>query len=105
MRPDDFDVGPRDREHVDLIDGAGDELGEAAGEGDFAARGQPARDREHILLGDLAFEEAVRMELGKTVGVCRIAHVAVDRNDAIIDVAERDQGDSVPGARREALLL
>ena len=53
-RMNDFEVGSGDGGHVDLVDRSGDELGEAAGEGNLARDGHCSRGRDHVLLGHAA---------------------------------------------------
>ena len=59
MRTNDLEVRAGVHAHLDLVVGAGEELGEAGAEWDLATCGETCADADHVLLSDFAFDEAV----------------------------------------------
>ena len=57
-------------------------------EGNFTACGKTDANADHILLGDVALAEAVRIRVAKKFGESGILHVAGNRNHVRIHRAE-----------------
>ena len=96
-------VGVGDRRHADEVVGAAEEGAEGGGEGLPAPRLQADGGGDHLLLGDVHLEEAVRVLGGEALGVGRVADLAVERDDLLVDRAEPGQGVAVGAAGRDLL--
>ena len=94
------DVRPRDRRHADEVVGAREERGERRGERHPAAHLHADRRGDHLLLGDEHLEVAVLVRLAEQLGVRRVRHLAVERDDVAAHRAERGQRLAVGLARR-----
>ena len=90
----------RDRRHANLIVGAREEGGESRGERLLAQDAEADGRAEELLLGDEHLEEAVGMGLLEFVGVGRVGHLGVQRDDVRPAGAQRRQGVAVGLARR-----
>src|SRR5579883_229884 len=77
-----LDVEPADGGDADEVVSAGEEAGEGRGEGDFAAAGEAHCHAEDVLLGDVAFQEAVRGGFFEVLGVGGVFDVAIEDDDA-----------------------
>ena len=77
-----------DRRHADEVGRTRQETGEGAtGTESRRARRGPCH-ADHHLLGDEAFEEAIRRCRSELVAEGRVLHVGVERDDPRIDLAE-----------------
>ena len=96
-------VGVGDRRHADEVIGAAEEGAEGGGEGLPAAGLHADRGGDHLLLGDVHLEEAVRVLGGEALGVGRVADLAVERDDLLVDRADPGEGVAVGAAGRDLL--
>ena len=104
VRADELDVRPADGGHADEVVGAREERGEGRGERLPAAHLHPDRGGDQLLLGDVHLEEALRdAPCANDLGVGRVAHLAVERDDVAAGGAERGQRVAVGLARRDLL--
>ena len=78
-------VGVGDRGHADEVVGAAEEGAERGGEGLPAPGLQADGGGDHLLLGDVHLEEAVGVLGGEALGVGRVADLAVERDDLLVD--------------------
>ena len=100
VRADEADARPADRRHPDEVVGAGEEGGERGRERDPAAHLHADGRGEHLLLGDIALEEPLRVRLRERRGAGGVAHLAVEDDDVGPGVAEGGQGLAEGGPRR-----
>ena len=68
-----------DRRHADEVVGAREEGGERRGERPPADGLEPDRGRDHLLLGDVHLEVAIRVRLREDLRVRRVRDLAVER--------------------------
>src|SRR5579883_1588649 len=83
-----LDIEPADGGDANKVVSAGEEAGEGRGEGDFSAAGEAHCHAEDVLLGDVAFQEAVRGGFFEVLGVGGVFDVAVENDDAGVGGAE-----------------
>ena len=82
VRADQVDLGPADRGHPDEVVGAGEEGGEGARRTAIQPRAaMPDGGGDHLLLGDVALEEPLRVRLGEGLRPGGVAHLAVEGDD------------------------
>ena len=95
-----LDVQVADGRHADEVVGAGEEAGKRGGERNRPARRKTHRGAHHHLLGDVVLEEPVGRDLLEPIAEGRVAHVGVERDDAVVDGADAGQRRAVSFARR-----
>ena len=75
--------------HAELVERVAEqEAGEASHDRHLATRRQARGDADHVALGNAAVKEAVRMILSEPFGAGRVAHIAIDDDNALILLAQ-----------------
>ena len=87
--------------HADEVVRARQERGEGGGERPPADGLQPHGGRDHLLLGDVHLEEALRMGLREDLGEGRVGDLAVEDDHVAAGGAERRERVTVGLARRD----
>src|SRR5919201_3910716 len=102
MRARNLDVQIADARHPDEDVRARQESGKGRGERDRAARGETHRRADHHLLGNEVLEEPVAVLLLELLAESRVLDIAIERDDAIVGVADSGERRPVRLARRYA---
>src|ERR1051326_2019475 len=74
--------------HADEVVSPSEEAGEGCGKRNLPGRGEPQGRADHVLLGDISFEEALRKLFGKEFRAGRVLHVAVEHDNVGAQRAE-----------------
>jgi tetratricopeptide (TPR) repeat protein len=91
VRPGQAQVHAGDRTHPDEIVGAGEERRERRRERAVPADGQPGGRGHQLLLGDEHLEVPLRVDVRELVRERRVAHLAVQHDDAVVARTEGDE--------------
>ena len=98
-----LDADVADRRHADEIGAARQKAGKRRGKRNRAARRQSHRRSQHRLLGDEVLVEAIRKRLFELVAEGRVLHVGIERDDALVGLAELGERDAVGLAGRDLI--
>ena len=103
MRTNVFDTHAGDGRHTNMVKRAREKGRKRRGERNLAARSQPDRGSDHILLSNITLEISLRVGLEEGFGKGRILGVAVKGDDPGVHGSELGQGGSVGHAGRDLL--
>jgi hypothetical protein len=101
VRAREADVRLRDRRHADEVVGRGEERSERRRERLPLAHLQPDRRGDQLLLGDVHLEVTLGKRLRELIRVGRVRDLAVERDDAAVRLADREQRVAVRLPRRD----
>ena len=103
MRANIFDAHAGDGRHANMVKRACEKGRKRRGERNLAARGQPDRGPNHVLLSNITLKIPLRVGLEKGFGKGRILGVAVKGDHPGVHGSELGQGGSVGHAGRDLL--